>query len=183
MIAPTECLQRLLRERALAGSPYALRCHLDERDLIACPSARCRAVDGKGRDPSTVLDQRRVDERRDVAGEELSTLIVREPWVRVDVGDHDSLATLARLDDGVTEAGDGTSIGEWRDGACIEPPDDELVPLDVRIIDAARLEMLTDQPDGDLLDLDRIPQGTQPLVQRDQKLPLGGHGEVGILVL
>ena len=43
--------------------------------------------------------------------------------------------------------------------------------------------MLTDQPDGDLLDLDGIPQGTQPLVQRDQKLPLGGHGvKVGILV-
>ena len=57
-------------------------------------------------------------------------------------------------------------------------------PVDVRVIDAARLEMLTDQPDGDLLDLDRIPQGTQPLVQRDQKLPLGGHGvKVGILVL
>jgi hypothetical protein len=36
--------------------------------------------------------------------------------------------------------------------------------------------MLTDQADGDVLDLDGIPEGPQALVQRDQKLPLGGHG-------
>ena len=44
IIAPT---QRLLRARALAGSPYALGGHLDQRDLIACPRARRRAVDGE----------------------------------------------------------------------------------------------------------------------------------------
>ena len=135
-------------------------------------------MDGEGRDPPTVFDQRRTDERRDLAREELRTLSVREPWVHVDVADHDRLAPPARLDDGVAEAGDGNSIGEWWDVAYIGPPDDELVVLDVRVIDAARLEMLTDQPDGDLLDLDRIPQVTQALVQRDQKLPLGGHSEV-----
>jgi hypothetical protein len=42
--------------------------------------------------------------------------------------------------------------------------------------------MLADQAKGDLLDLDGILEGADVLVQGDQKLPLGGHGCVGILV-
>jgi hypothetical protein len=33
--------------------------------------------------------------------------------------------------------------------------------------------MLTEQADGDLLDLDRILEGAQLLVQHDEKWPLG----------
>src|SRR6185436_2406653 len=105
------------------------------------------------------------------------------PWVGLDVGDYGRLAAPACLDEGVAEARDGTSIG-GRDRARIGPLDDELVALDVCVVDTTRLEMLTDQPDRDSLDLDRISQGTQPLVQRDQKLPFGRHRvDVGILVL
>ena len=47
--------QRLLRARALAGCPYALGGHLDQRDLIACPDARRRAVDAERREPLDLL--------------------------------------------------------------------------------------------------------------------------------
>ena len=42
--------------------------------------------------------------------------------------------------------------------------------------------MLSDEVDGDILDLDRIFQRAQVFVQRDQEPPLGRHGKgVGIL--
>jgi len=41
------------------------------------------------------------------------------------------------------------------------------------VIDAARLEMVTDQTKGDVPDLDGIPDGHDALIQRNQKLPLG----------
>ena len=47
-----------------------------------------------------------------------------------------------------------TTNGEWRSGGSILAHDDELVALNLCVIDSARLEVLTDQPDGDLLDSD-----------------------------
>jgi hypothetical protein len=35
--------------------------------------------------------------------------------------------------------------------------------------------MLADEPDGDLLDLDGIPEGAEPLVESDEKGPLVRH--------
>ena len=128
-------------------------------DLIACPDARRRAVDAERREPLTFFDQRHLDERRDLGCEKLGTLSVREPWIRVNVADDDGLAAPARVDDGLAKACHGTATGEWRHAACIGAPDDELVALDLCVIDAARLEMLTDQPDGGVLDLGSDPSG------------------------
>ena len=80
------------------------------------------------------------------------------------------------VDDGVAEAGDRASTGKWRDAVGIGPADDELVAIDVCVIDAAGVEMFPDQADGDFLDLDRVLQRAQLLVERDQELPLDGHG-------
>jgi len=40
---------------------------------------------------------------------------------------------------------------------------------------AAGVEMFCDQADGDFLDLDRVLQESQLLVERDQEMPLDGH--------
>src|SRR5262249_58437804 len=77
-----------------------------------------------------------------------------------------------------------TSIRKWQGGGVgIRPPDDELVALDLCVINSARLEMLTDQSNGDALDLDRIPEGPESLCQRDDKVPVARHTWTGILVL
>ena len=62
------------------------------------------------------------------------------------------------------------STGEWRDAVGMRPADDELVAIDVRVVDAAGVEMFPDQADGDVLDLDRVLQGAQLLVERDQEI-------------
>ena len=65
-------------------------------------------------------------------------------------------------------ANGGTPVG-------IGPADDELVAIDVRVVDAAGVEMFPDQADRDFLDRDRVLQRSQLLVERDQEMPLGGH--------
>ncbi len=139
-------------------------------------------MDAECRKPSTTLDQRRADERRSLAREELLALRVRESRIRLDVIDGHRLATAARVDDGLAESGDRASTGERRDPVGIGPADDELVAIDVRVVDAAGVEMLPDQADGDFLDLDRVLQRSQLLVERDQEMPLDGHTLRPILV-
>ena len=168
--------QRLFCAGPLAGRPRPLGGHFNQCDLIARPGPRRGAVDAECREPSTILDQRRADERRSLACEELLALRVRESRIRVDVIDDHRLATAARVDDGLAESGDRASTGERRDAVGIGPADDELVAIDVRVVDAAGVEMFPDQADGDFLDLDRVLQGSQLLVERDQEMPLGGHG-------
>ena len=178
-LAPAQCL---FGAGALASRPRPLGGDFDQCDLIARPGPRRGAVDGECRKPSTILDQRRADERRSLASEELLALRVRESRIRIDVIDGHRLATAARVDDGLAESGDRASTGERRDPVGIGPADDELVAIDVRVVDAAGVEMLPDQADGDFLDLDRVLQGPQLLVERDQELPLGGHTLEPILV-
>ena len=61
-------------------------------------------MDAECRKPSTILDQRRADERRSLACEELLALRVRESRIRIDVIDGHRLATAARVDDGLAES-------------------------------------------------------------------------------
>jgi hypothetical protein len=63
------------------------------------------------------------------------------------------------------------------------PADDELVAIDVRVVDAAGVEMFPDQADRDFLDRDRVREGPQLLVERDQEMPLDGHTSQPILVV
>ena len=151
--------QRFLSARARVGYPHALGGHFDQVDLIACPDARRRAVDAELREPLTFFDQRHLDEGRDLGCEELGTLSVREPWISSKVADDDRLAAPALVGDVLSEACHRTATGRWLHAACMGAPDDELVALDLCVIDAARLEMLTDEADSDVLDLERDPSG------------------------
>ena len=54
--------------------------------------------------------------------------------------------------------------------------DDEFLAIDVRVIDAAGMEMLPEQTDGDLLDIVRGPQRAQLLVEPDEEIPFRGRG-------
>ena len=164
------------------GRPRPVGGHFNQCDLIARPGPRRGAVDGECRQPSAILDQRRADERRSLAGEELLALRVRESRIRIDVIDGHRLAAAARAEDGRAEPGDRASTGERRDPVGIGPADDELAAIDVRVVDAAGVEMFPDQADGDVLDLDRVLQGSQLLVERDQEMPLDGHRLRPILV-
>src|SRR4051794_9983117 len=137
-------VERLLRARSLARGPRALGGYLDYRDLIACPGAQRRALDGECCGPSAFFCHRHADERRDLAGDELRTLGVGEPRVRPHVGDHDRFATPGRLEDGPSEARQLSATVDGHAIACIRTRDDELVAFDPVVIDAARLEMLAD---------------------------------------
>src|SRR5262249_4283951 len=111
-----------------------------------------------------------------VVREKLLALSARESWVDGDVADDNRLAAPAGVDDGHAEPGDRTSSDEPRDPVGgIRPDDDELVTIDFCVIDAAGAVMLADHADGDLLDLDRVTQGAEPLAQREEELRLGGH--------
>ena len=163
---------------ARARSPPPQVCsavYFDERNLIARPGARRSAIDAERREPLPVLDQRHANERCNLEPDELLALLVRESRVCGDVIDGDRLAPAARVNDGVAEEGDGRSAREGRHAVKIGPADDEVIAIDPREGDAARTEMLTNQVDRNLLDLDRVRQRAQLLVERDQELPLGGH--------
>ena len=168
--------QRFLRARARVGYPHALGGHFDQFDLIGCPAARRRALDAERREPLTFFDQWHLDERRGLGCEKLGTLSVRESWIRVKIADDNRLAAPARVGDVLSEVCYRSAAGRSLHRACRGAPDDELVALDHCVIDAARLEMLTDETGDDVLDLDGIPERAQTLVQCDQKLRLGGHG-------
>jgi hypothetical protein len=168
-------VQRLLSARTFAGRPGKVGGHLDQRDLIATPQARRVAVDDERGNPSTFFDQRHTDEGFGSIREELRTIRRREPRVGVDIGDDDRLTAEAFVGDGLAELRQVSATGERRDRPSVRLADDEFVALDLCVIDAARLEMLANQPHRGLLNLDRIPKRAQPLVQRNQKLPLGGH--------
>ena len=111
-LAPAQCL---FCAGPLAGRPRPLGGDFNQCDLIARPGPRRGAVDAECRKPSTILDQRRADERRSLAREELLALRVRESRIRIDVIDGHRLATAARVDDGLAESGDRASTGERRD--------------------------------------------------------------------
>ena len=172
-LAPAQCL---FCAGPLAGAPRPIGGDFDQCDLIAESSVRGVALwTPKCREPSTILDQRRADERRSLAGQQLLALRVRESRIGVDVVDHHRLATAARVDDGLAESCDRAATGGRRDPVGIGPADDELVAIDMRVVDAAGVEMLPDQADRDFLDRDRVLQGPQLLVERDQEMPLDGH--------
>ena len=154
--------QRFLRARALVGRPMCARRspRPARSDRVSrCAASRCgRRILATHR-PSLISGT--LDERRDLAREELLTLGVREPCDRCEV----SLTTTAspRRQASTTVCAEGAPRDLDRlnggDAACIRPTDDELVALDLCVIDSARLEMLADQPDGGLLDFDRILAG------------------------
>ena len=62
--------------------------------------------------PLTFADQGHLDEGRDLAGEKLGTLCVREPWIRLKVVDDDRLAAPARIGDALSEGCHRTATGE-----------------------------------------------------------------------
>ena len=140
-------------------------------------------MDAERRQPPATLDQRSTDERRSLAREELLALRVRESRIRLDVIDGHRLAPAARVDDGLAEWGERASTGERRDPVGIGPADDELVAIDMRVVDAAGVEMLPDQANRDFQDFDRFLQRPQLLVEPDQEMPLGGHLLATILVV
>lgn len=100
---------------------------------------------------------------------------VGEPLISADVAHHDGLPSPAGLDHGMTKTLHAASTGQRRDAARVRLSDDELAAVDLCVMDPARLEMLTNKADRDLLDRDRVLEGTQSLVQCDEKVPLGRH--------
>ena len=164
------------RLAVLERRPDPIGRHFNQGDLISRPDPRRGAVDAERPEPSAVLDQRRADERRGVTGQQLLALRGREPRIRTDVVDRHRLAAAAGVDDGRAESGERASTGRGRDAVGIGPADDERVAIDVRIVDAAGVEMFPEQADRDVLDRDRVLQRSQLLVERDQEIPLGSHG-------
>ena len=110
------------------------------------------------REPSAILDQGCADEGGSLAREQLLALRSRESRIRVDVVDGHRLAATARVDDGLAESCDRASTGKRRDAVGIGSADDELVAIDVRVVDAAGVEMLPDQAERGFLDRDRALQ-------------------------
>ena len=102
-------------------------------------------------------------------------LRVREPWIRIDVVHDHRFAAAARLNDHAAVSGDRAPTGERLDTVCIGPADDELVAVNLRVMDAAGVEVLPEQADGDFLHHDWVLQASQLFVERDQELPLDGH--------
>ena len=154
-VAPAQCL---FRAGAFDGRPHAFGGHFNQCDLISSPTPRRGAVDAERPEPAAAFDQRRADERRSLTREQLIAIRGRESRIGADVVDDHRLATAARVDDRLAEPADRAPTGERLDPVDIGPADDELLAIDVRVVDAAGVEMLPDQADGDFLDLDRVLQ-------------------------
>lgn len=73
------------------------------------------------------------------------------------VVDGDGLAAAARVDEGPAELYGRASDGGWGHAVSVGSADEELVALDVCVMDAVDVQVLADQPNGDVLDLDPGP--------------------------
>ena len=173
--------QRLFGAGPFADPPHPVGGDFNQRDLIARPGPRRGAVDGERPEPSAALDERRADERRRLGREQLLALRGRESRIRVDVVDGHRLAAAACVDDGAAHPGDRAPARKRGHAVGIGPGDDEFVAIDVREMNAVGVEVLPDQADGDVLDLGRVLDGAQLLVERDQELPLDRHAVGSIL--
>jgi hypothetical protein len=132
-------------------------------------------VDAKSCHPFAIADERRADERGNAAGEELLALRGCQSRVETYVIDDNRLTATVCVDESASEEGKGTAAGQRRHSTAVGPADDELVAVDVRVVDPAGVEMLTEQPKGDFLDRQRVAQLSKILVEPDQELPLVGH--------
>jgi len=173
VLAPAQCL---FCAGTLAGAPHPIGRDFNQGDLIGSPGPRRGAVDAEGPKPSTTFDERRANERHSLAGQQLVALRVGESRIGVDVIDHHGLATAAPVDDRLAESCDRAATRRRQAPVGIGPNDHELVAIDIRVVHATGVEMLSEQADGDFLDLDRVLQGAQPLGERDQEMPRDGHG-------
>ncbi len=169
--------QRVFRGRAFGGCPCALARGLDQRDLVACPDAWDRAVDGEGRQPQSFLVQHHGHERRDLVVEERRAFGVRESGVATNVVDGDRVTAPVCVEQCLAKNCDRPPADKRRYTLGIGPGDDELIAVDLRVEHAVDTKVLTEQARGHLLDLDRTPQRAEPVVERDEEPPLGGRAQ------
>ena len=107
------------------------------------------------------------------------TLAFRESWIDLYGINRDRLTATAGADDGRTVTSDWNAGREMRNAVDVRADNDEVVVVDVRVVNAIGVELFPNQANGSFLDLDCVFQWTQPLIERDQELPLCGHARVG----